>query len=100
MGEWSGERRCAWDADPARQDFGRRGVPTTGAVEWSEATRSLISQQAIADTGFGHKVAGMLRVGIELLAQPGDVDVEVVIRRAVLPGPDALEEHLIGQHFI
>src|SRR5215217_8078745 len=61
-------------------------------------TRLLLVAEAVADAAHGEDVLGLLGVGLELLAQVADVDVD---RARVAVGgvaPEPREEHVAREH--
>jgi len=56
--------------------------------------------EAVTDARLRNDVLRALRVCLDLLADAGDVDVEIVVLRAVFGAPDLMQEHAVGEHLI
>jgi hypothetical protein len=52
--------------------------------------------QTISDAWFGEKVSRPLGIGLDLLAESGNINVKVVRLRAVFGAPHGLEQSPVG----
>src|SRR5947209_10187337 len=93
-----GSTRSSTTARTASRPGGQRGVNRLeGCGQYLLKTAGvLFGRQPVADAGVRAQVARPLRVGFDFLAQPRDVDVQVVRFGAVLRAPDLVEQHAVG----
>ena len=79
--------------------LGRRCESVVRAVRgYRDATLPVVRNEAVADAGLRDDVPRPVRVGFELLAQAGDVNVEIVGFAAILRAPNVVYQHRVSEH--
>src|SRR5258706_14405138 len=60
--------------------------------------RRLVARETVSNTGNRLDKAGVCRIGLDLTAQPADVDPHKLDLMRVAGSPDALQQHLVREN--
>src|SRR5579885_2725117 len=82
---------------PRQPDTGPIGETSHRSAIGARRRLFLVREEAITDARFGPEVARLLRIRLDLLAETGDVDVQVMGLGAIRWAPDLSQQRLVRE---